>query len=191
MMVISLTLVIVFDQVLMIGFGQVILNWVVFKFDFEATDISYLLSIFSISRVVSLLVLLPFFQTTVLKGWLKFRVLKSRLDMVDLILIVMALVVDIGVFGLLYVARSKADVYASLSLWSSASWTVPVLIAAVLKYFPTSKVGEFYSAQALLQNILMVVGPLAIMGIYKWSLTNEWTVLSFCFMAVSWPCSSL
>lgn len=179
-MVISLTLVIVFDQVLMIGFGQVILNWVVFKFDFEATDISYLLSIFSISRVVSLLVLLPFFQTTVLKGWLKFRVLKSRLDMVDLILIVMALVVDIGVFGLLYVARSKANVYASLSLWLSASWTVPVLIAAVLKYFPTSKVGEFYSAQALLQNILMVVGPLAIMGIYKWSLTNEWD--SFIFL---------
>ncbi|CCG20548.1 hypothetical protein CORT_0A01570 [Candida orthopsilosis Co 90-125] len=198
-MVISLTLVIVFDQVLMIGFSQVILNWVVFKFDFEATDISYLLSIFSISRVVSLLLLLPFFQTTVLKGWLKFKVLKSRLDMIDFILIVMALIVDVGVFGILYLARSKTDVYASLSLWSSASWTVPVLIAAVLKYFPTSKVGEFYSAQALLQNILMVIGPLVIVDIYKWSLKKNWDSFIFLlygvfmamFVAVMFTCKAV
>ncbi|KAG5420930.1 hypothetical protein I9W82_000020 [Candida metapsilosis] len=179
-MVISLTLVIVLDQVLMIGFSQVLVNWVVFKFDFEAADISYLLSLFSVSRVFSLLLLLPFFQTTVLNGWCKFKVLKSRLDMIDLILIVMALIVDIGVFALMYFARTKTDVYASLSLWSSASWTVPVLMAAVLKYFPTSKVGEFYSAQALLSNILMVIGPLAVMDIYKWSLKSNWD--SFIFL---------
>ncbi|KAG5420912.1 hypothetical protein I9W82_000002 [Candida metapsilosis] len=179
-MVISLTLVIVLDQVLMIGFSQVLVNWVVFKFDFEAADISYLLSLFSVSRVFSLLLLLPFFQTTVLNGWCKFKVLKSRLDMIDLILIVMALIVDIGVFALMYFARSKTDVYASLSLWSSASWTVPVLMAAVLKYFPTSKVGEFYSAQALLSNILMVIGPLVVMDIYKWSLKSNWD--SFIFL---------
>ncbi|KAI5948786.1 hypothetical protein KGF57_005184 [Candida theae] len=172
-MVISLTSVIVLDQVLMIGFSQVILNWVVFKMDFEADDISYVISIFSISRVISLLLLLPFFQK-VLQRWFKYNVLKSQLDMIDLVLIVIALVVDIGVFGLLYLARSKADVYAALSLWSSASWTVPVLIATVLKYFPTSKVGEFYSAQALLSNILMVVGPLMLMDVYKWSLRNNW-----------------
>ncbi|KAI5969323.1 hypothetical protein CANMA_001643 [Candida margitis] len=173
-MVISLTLVIVLDQVLMLGFSQVFINWVVYKFDFEATDISYLLSLFSIARVFSLVVLLPFFQTTVLKGWFKFKVLKSQFDMIDMILTVMALVVDLGVFGLLCLAKSKADVFASLSLWSSASWTVPVLLAAALKYFPTSKVGGFYSAQALLSNILTVIGPLVIMGVYKWSLRQEW-----------------
>ncbi|KAI5966756.1 uncharacterized protein KGF55_000165 [Candida pseudojiufengensis] len=168
---------------LMISISQVLVNYVILKFDF-GDDIAYIISLMSITKVFALMIVLPFLQTFVLKKWFKFKVSNTQPDSIDFSLMSFGLFVDVLVFIMLYQAKSKIDIYSSLSVFALGSMLTPVLNASTLKFFPKSMIGSFYGAIGVLINCATIVGPILVMILYKYSLRIHWDNFVFLLSSI-------
>ncbi|KAI5950774.1 hypothetical protein KGF54_003848 [Candida jiufengensis] len=174
----SMVFILVFYIALMISISQVLVNYVILKFDF-GDDIAYIISLMSITKVFALMVVLPVLQNYVLKKWLNFKISNTQPDSIDFSLMSFGLTIDILVFAILYQAKSKVDVYTSLSVFALGSMLTPVLSASALKFFPKSMTGTFYGAIGILINCATILGPILVMNLYKYSLKIHWDNLVF------------
>ena len=163
-MVIVLTTTSVLYQTLMLSLGQILLQYGIYKFDWGSEGISILISTFSMSKCFALMVVLPFYQKTVLQSWFGLKVLKTQIDLVDIYTMLTALITDLVVFLAFYFMKSSIEMYTLCGLFAIGGFFSPVSISAILKTI--TKIGPLFAANTLLLNIVCIVSPIAILGTY-------------------------
>ncbi|CAI5758557.1 unnamed protein product [Candida verbasci] len=182
--VISIILSSCLYSALMLAIGQVLVQYGILKFDWGTSEIAYLMTITAVSKCIVLIFLLPFFQNTVLKKWCDLKTLKNQFDMIDFVLILFGYTVDLIVFISFYFINSTNGFMISFGLFSLGAITGPTTNSALLKFYPNSKIGVVFGANALLLNFVSILAPILIMNLYKASLDFNWSNFIFLIYSV-------
>lgn len=97
---------------------------------------------------------------------------------------------SVVVFGLVSMAltqlgaslSSSSGIYVAISVISSfMALHGPVLSSAPVKYFPNSRVGEYYGAMALTQGIMNMFTPFVVTSLYKYGVEKGFPGLPYVF----------
>ncbi|KAK6457640.1 multidrug efflux protein [Scheffersomyces xylosifermentans] len=163
--------------------GGMIIQYGIFRFDWGTDEISYTLTIFSTSMCLMLIVGSPIITHTILRKWCGFTVMKRQLDMIDFCVILYARIVDVIAFVAMAYANSTWQLIGSLSLVSLGAPGGPTVASALLKFFPPSKVGEFFGAMSLLENLIGLVVPFGTLQVFKYGMSIGAPQLGFLLLA--------
>ncbi|KAK6205380.1 multidrug efflux protein [Scheffersomyces amazonensis] len=162
--------------------GQILVQYSIFRFDMNTVQIGYLITILCCTASFMLVVVSPIILS-ILKKYFKLNVLKKQLDMVDFCMIIWGRIIEIFSYIVLASAKTTSQMYGAAALLEVAAPTSPAVTSALLKFFPSSKTGELFGAIAMVQNVFNVFSPIAMMGLYKWGLRNDFSTVTFVLYA--------
>ncbi|KAI5950773.1 hypothetical protein KGF54_003847 [Candida jiufengensis] len=157
-------------QTLIFTLNQIVIQYGQYAFNWSADNISYLLSIISISRSVSLVFILPVFEKTILKKWLGFKPLNYSFDMIEYVLIVAGLLVGLSVFLAFFMAKTTFQFYLTAIFFSLDALIQPVFDSTIIKFFPRTSNSQIYGAITLFISLLNLISPILVTWVYKFSL---------------------
>ncbi|CCG20547.1 hypothetical protein CORT_0A01560 [Candida orthopsilosis Co 90-125] len=180
--VVSLVLIYALYQTLLFSLNQVVIEYGQYQFHWNSDNISYLLSTISISRAISLVFILPFFEKTLLKKTFALKSMNRSFDMVEYVLMLLSFGVAIFVFLAFYSANSKGF-YIAAGCFSFDALIGPVFDSTIIKFFPNSSSGQVYGAITLLVSLMNLVSPILITWIYELALNVGHANLVYLFYA--------
>ncbi|CAK9436385.1 uncharacterized protein LODBEIA_P09430 [Lodderomyces beijingensis] len=158
-------------QGLIFALNNLVMQYGIFKFSWTADDLAYLLTIISVSRAFSLIVLLPFLEKTVMKKIFKLRALNLQFDMIEYLLLIICLGIGFVSFVAFYVVKSTRAFFTAVAFFSIDAIIGPTMDSTLLKFYPSSKSASLFSANILLLNLVCIVTSPGILGIYKAALS--------------------
>lgn len=180
--VVSLVLIYAAYQTLIFSLNQVVIEYGQYQFQWSSNNIAYLLSTISISRAISLVLILPFFEKTILKKILALKSLNRLFDMVEYILMLSSFGIAVLVFLAFYSANSKGF-YIAAGCFSLDALIGPVFDSTIIKFFPNSSSGQVYGAITLLVSLMNLVSPILITWVYEVALNVGHASLVYLFYA--------
>ena len=166
-------------QGLIFAMNELVIQYGIFTFDWNADDISYLLSIISVLRSLVLIAILPVIEK-LLKKTFCLQSLNFQFDMVEYLLLMISFIVGFILFILFYFANSTKMFYIAVAVFSLNAIIGPTMDSTILKFYPTSKSAMLFSANILMLNIVCIFTSPSILGIYKVSL--QWGNAAFPFL---------
>lgn len=138
----------------------------------------------SLVNIVAMGVLLPLLYKLVFPRFERFAPKHNSFDAAD------ALVMCIGL-SLLTIALAGASVaptgveFAVFAFTGAFSaFSGPVAASAPVKFYPTSKVGEYYGAVALSRGVLNLLTPMVSTALYKSGINQGFPGLPFVFISL-------
>ncbi|ODV77088.1 MFS general substrate transporter [Suhomyces tanzawaensis NRRL Y-17324] len=157
----------------------IITQYGIFRFNWSAKQLGYFLSINSLASAVVLMAISPLLNKVLFAKLLGYSALESQFDTIDFAMLLVALVNEIVSLSMLYTSTSTSEMFFAGNLLTISLIGGPAITSAMLKFYPESKVGEFFSAQSILKNALGIISPLVFQWLYKYSLRNQVANLSF------------
>ncbi|KAK6463067.1 major facilitator superfamily domain-containing protein [Scheffersomyces coipomensis] len=181
LMIISLTLY----SSIFFAVGSIFVQYGMLRFDWGAEEISYFITSLSISTSFALIVGTPFLNNTILQKWCGYKVLKHQLDLVDFWSIMFGRVVSsIANLGLVFATNNPQFFIAVIAMtFASAGDTAGT--TALLKFFPNSKIGEFFGAMHMVESFTTLILPFIVMALYKTLIQNGVPQLIFLVILVT------
>ncbi|KAI5966755.1 uncharacterized protein KGF55_000164 [Candida pseudojiufengensis] len=171
-------------QTLIFTLNQIVIQYGQYKFNWSADNISYLLSIISISRSISLVFILPILEKTILKKWLGFKSLNYSFDMIEYILIILGLIVALLVFFAFFLSHTTFQFYLTAIFFSLDALIQPVFDSTIIKFFPSVSNGSIYGSITLFISLLNLISPILITWIYKFSIFINLPNLIYLFYGI-------
>lgn len=139
----------------------------------------------SCSVIFSLAVFLPLLYKHIFPRFSRLRPVANTLDAADSLVMACGLLL----YSSAHIGKAFApngSVFVALTILGSlASVVGPVAAAAPVKFFPSSKVGEFYGAIALAQGIINLFTPMVITKLYTFGVRHGFPGASYCFTAAT------
>ncbi|KAI5948785.1 hypothetical protein KGF57_005183 [Candida theae] len=179
--VVSLVLIYALYQTLIFSLNQVVIEYGQYQFDWKSNNVSYLLSTISVSRAISLVFVLPFFEKTILRGVFSLRPLNRSFDMVEYVLMLSSFAVAIAVFVAFYLSQSKGF-YVAAGFFSIDAFIGPVFDSTIIKFFNANP-GLVYGGITLLVSLMNLVSPIIVTWIYEMALNVGQANLVYLFYA--------
>lgn len=167
-----------------IPMSEILVLYGIFRFGWSTQDIGHLLAVACSFKAFALIVLSPIVSRRVFQGALGLRVDLRRFDHVDCAMVLFAFAVEACVMIAFSVAPTGGIFLAISALSSLAIMTSPALNSSIVKFFPELKIGELFGAIALVKNVLQVMVPVLMLGLYKYSLA-KWNMPQVVFWMVS------
>ena len=167
------------------GAMNVIMLYAEYIFDWGTPETSVFLSIANLTRVTSLLVILPlivrFFRGPASKAVAK----ESGSDLLDLSIIRVSIAFDmLGYIGYA-VVRMSALFIISGALAAVGGMGSPTISSAMTKHVPPEKTGQLLGAMGLLHALARVVAPVIFSLIYSLTV-GKFTQTVFVCLAATW-----
>lgn len=184
---VAVILLVLFDCLfisVMAPMGEVFVMYGVYRFDWTAQDIGLMLVVTCLFRAITLLVLSPILSHKLFLGYFGLRTLKKRYDHVEWAVVTTGLLADSMGMLLLGLSPSLRMFIGVMAISSIGLITTPAVNSALVKFYPEQKVGELFSAMALLKNTLQIVVPYLVLGIYKKTVTHGIPQLLFFIVAI-------
>lgn len=167
-----------------IPMSEIYILYGTFRFGWSAQDIGHLLAVACSFKAFALIVLSPIISRRVFQGALRLRVDTRRFDHVDCAMVLFAFAVE-GCVMIAFSVAPTGGIFLAISAVSSlAIMTSPALNSSIVKFYPELKIGELFGAIALVKNVLQVVVPVLMLGLYKYSLAR-WGMPQIVFWTVS------
>jgi len=167
-----------------IPMSEIYVLYGIFRFGWNTQDIGHLLAVACSSRAFALMVLSPIISRQVFQKFMGLRINTTRFDHVDFSMVMFSFVIEIAGMLAFSVAPTGGVFLAVSSLTSLSAMASPALNSSIVKFFPELKIGELFGAIALVKNVLQILVPVLILGIYKNSLT-KWHLPQVVFWLVS------
>lgn len=173
--------------VIMLTFALIEMQYCIYKFKWDSVTISN----YSIAKsIVGIAVIgagLPLLFKVVFP---RIKMLAPKLDTLDyadtVVLGVGSLLMVISHLGIAFASNGTAFfVYSIINIIGTIYG--PVSASAPIKFFPLSKVGEYYGAAALAQGLLSLCMPVFNTFLYKWGIRHGFPGLPFiltCTLAI-------
>ncbi|KAK6205379.1 multidrug efflux protein [Scheffersomyces amazonensis] len=162
--------------------GQISIQYGLLRFNWDSTNIGYFLTVYSSSSAMVLIFIAPIISKTILPKVFKLRVMKHQIDLIDVSLMVGGRIFDVIAYISLALVTTSNQFYASFAVLALAAPAGPAASAALLKFFPVSKTGEFFGAISLLSSLLGLITPILMLSLYKYFIgagTPQYTYLAF------------
>ncbi|CAF9909912.1 MAG: hypothetical protein HETSPECPRED_009556 [Heterodermia speciosa] len=167
------------------GSMNVIMLYAEYIFDWGTPETSVFLSIANLTRVTSLLVVLPLIVRWFRGPASKAVVKESGSDLLDLSIIRVAIVFDmLGYIGYAIV-RMSALFIISGALAAIGGMGSPTISSAMTKHVPPERTGQLLGAMGLLHALARVVSPVIFSLIYS-STVGKFTQTVFVCLAATW-----
>ncbi|KAI3404013.2 hypothetical protein KGF56_003172 [Candida oxycetoniae] len=183
--VIGLIAASVFYQGLIYAMNELVMQYGIFKFDWNSGDIAHLLSIISIARAFSLILLLPFLERIVLKNWFKLKNLNLQFDMIEYVLLMIGFVTGLISFIAFYLAQTTRSFFIIVGFFSIGAIIGPTMDSTILKFYPNSKSAQLFSANILMLNIVAIFTSPIVLGVYKAALNYGNAALPYLVYAIA------
>lgn len=164
--------------------GEIYVLYGIFRFGWNAQDLGRLLAVACSTRAFSLIVISPLLSRRLFQNSFGLKINPRRFDHVDFAMTFFAFLCEVLGMFLLSIAPKGWIFLSVLALTSLGSLASPALNLSIVKFFPELKIGELFGALAIVKNVLQIVCPVAILGIYKFSLTH-WQRPQLVFVAIS------
>lgn len=177
----------------LVGVSAILVQYGVYRFNWNAGDIGHLLSSYSLAQFLVLVVLSPFLNHYVLQGVFGLKPMKRQLDMVDFWLLLMGYFFEFASFLAMAQSRTARDMLMAFVTVSLASLVLPATTSAVSKFYPAARRAELFTALTMLISVMNVIVPYVVMTLYNWSLHRGWPsmvlyihmgIVSVCFAAI-------
>ncbi|KAK6463062.1 major facilitator superfamily domain-containing protein [Scheffersomyces coipomensis] len=153
-----------------ISLGEINILYGIYNFGWSQRDIGHLLAIGFSTKATVLIILCPIINHKVFQKGFKFKVMRKQFDMVDFSMIYLGLSCEaLGLLLLMFMPTTHTF-FAGIMLAGLGSISSPALNSSVIKFYPESKIGELFGAIALLKNLLVILGPVTFLSIYKYAL---------------------
>lgn len=182
--VICLTIIEILLSVVVTLIMLIELQYCIYKYNWESITISNFSMSRSLVNIVAMGVLLPLLYKLVFPRFERFAPKHNSFDAAD------ALVMCIG-FSLLTIALAGASVaptgveFAAFAFTGAFSaFSGPVAASAPVKFYPTSKVGEYYGAVSLSLGVLNLLTPMVSTALYKSGINQGFPGLPFVFISL-------
>lgn len=167
------------------GSMSVIMLYAEYMFDWGTPETSVFVSACNVTRVVSLLVILPTIVRVVRGPASKAVVTESGSDRLDLSIIRLAIAFDIlGYIGYTVVRMGPLFI-ASGMLAALGGMGSPTISSAMTKHVPPERTGQLLGAMGLLHSLARVVSPVVFSLIYSWTV-GKFTQTVFVCLAATW-----
>lgn len=164
---------------ILIGVMAIVSQYGIYKFKWEASDITTFFFFLSSTKSLALLFLPGFLSTHIFRKRMGFKVFKTNFDMVDFSLIVFGYSMESIFYALVSLAPSNILFTTFYAISTLGAMTDPTLTSAAIKLIPESKIGEFFGGLSILQNLLNIISPLIVVNIYKFGLKLNYPGLVF------------
>lgn len=158
-------------------------QYTIYKYGWDSVTILNFLMSRSVAQIFGLAVFLPLLYKHIFPRFKHLHPVANTFDAAD------SWVMGSGVFlySLDHLGKAFAPtgtVFVGLALAGSLATIVgPVAAAAPVKFFPSSKVGEFYGALALAQGIISLVAPMVVTSLYTHGVKHGFPGLSYIYTA--------
>lgn len=165
--------------VIMLTFALIELQYCIYKFKWDSVTISNYNIAKSTVGIAVIGACLPVLYKIVFP---RIKVLTPRLDILDyadtVVLVVGSLFMFISHLGIAFAPNGTVFfVFSIINILGTIYG--PISASAPIKFFPLSKVGEYYGAAALAQGILSLCMPIINTFLYKWGIRNGFPGLPF------------
>lgn len=174
---------------LLIGMASILSQFGIYKYKWEAANITTFFFCFSSVKSLALIFLPALLSTHILRKRLGFKVFKTHFDMIDFSLIVFGYFMESAFLLLASLAPTTALFTTFYSLSSVGGIADPALTSAAIKMIPESKIGEFFGGMSILQNLLNILSPILIVNVYKIGLRMNYAGLPFIVPATTYGVS--
>lgn len=165
------------SAMLSILLGEINLQYAIYMFKWTSKEIGYLMSLFSISRVMVLFLITPFLTNYLLPKY--FTKKEASMDKVDFVMILFGIFCDLVLFSGLSISRNTFEYLAFTIFGSLDSIVVPTAQSIMLKYYDSNRNGEVLMAISLINGVGCIFAPIISMEIYKFGLTHSIPQLIF------------
>ena len=160
------------------GVSIALVQYAIYKFNWGTTDIGTLLTLLSTSTTIMLVVFSPILAHF-LENIVGFKTHSNQIDHVDLVFITLAYLCDCLAYFGISIAQNSNQMFLALFISTIGAPGLSANSSAILKYYPPTKIGEFFGAMTLASNILNIGSPIIMTSIYTWGLKNNFAALPF------------
>ncbi|KAF3992241.1 hypothetical protein FT663_01240 [Candidozyma haemuli var. vulneris] len=169
----------ILSGVIMLSVMLIELQYCIYKYKWDSVTISNFTIVKSLLSIVGMGVIVPILYKYVFPRSKIFTPRSDTFDAAD------SLVMIVGLF-LMVVAQFGASlapngsIYILFAITNSLSTCFgPVSAAAPVKFFPSSKVGEYYGATALASGLLNLFTPMVSTSLYKYGIREGFPGMPF------------
>ncbi|KAF3987400.1 hypothetical protein FT663_03961 [Candidozyma haemuli var. vulneris] len=156
-------------------------QYCIYKFKWDSVTISNFSIARSCSVIFSLAVFLPLLYKHIFPRFKSLRPVANTFDSADALVMAGGLLL----YAFCHIGKavsSNGSVFVGLAMAGSLAGVVgPVAAAAPVKFFPGSKIGEFYGAIALAQGIINLVAPMIVTKLFTTGVKKGFPGLSYVF----------
>lgn len=173
----SLIFIMVMSTAVAMGTSSILIDFAIFKFDIDGSDLNNLIMVLSSSSFFVL-----FFAIPSLSGvfdWLGIVVNPDKIDLRDIIMLLLGFISDFFLFFCFAYAPNLGSLMFLFSLSGFGSIIRPTISSVLAKFYPSSKVAELFLAIASITNCLCVILMPAVLQIYKFGMRNDIPSLAF------------
>lgn len=160
-------------------------QYTIYKYHWTSVKILNYAIARSCSVIFSLGVFLPLLYKLIFPRFSRLRPVANTLDAADSLVMACGLLL----YSSAHIGKAFAPngtIFVALTvLGSLASVVGPVAAAAPVKFYPSSKVGEFYGAIALAQGIINLFTPMVITKLYTFGVRHGFPGVSYCFTSAT------
>lgn len=162
----------------------VFLQYAIYKFRWDASELSNVIMILSFSSVIALSTILPWMSSVFLPKKLKYEFDKHNLDKIDFFMLLFGSSVDMLSCVGLALANNQLQVNLLLVLFGLDGGFLTTINSAITKFFPENKIGEAYVAINMLSVIVTCVGPVLFLEMFKCGLKHGLANIPFLIMGL-------
>lgn len=162
----------------------VFLQYAIYKFHWDASELSNVIMILAFSSVISLSTILPWMSSVFLPKKLQYKFDKHNLDKIDFFMLLFGSAIDMISCVGLALATNQIQVDMLLVLISLDGGFLTTINSAVTKFFPENKIGEAYVAINMLSVIVTCIGPVLFLEIFKFGLKHSVASIPFLSMGL-------
>lgn len=154
------------------GTGEIYILYGILKLHWNSTDIGYFLAIGCAARAIVLVCISPLVNHYLFHKWLRFKVMKTQLDMPDFVNILIAFVTECIVMATFPFIKSTGAFFVVVCFSSLGSLATPSINSALVKYYPDAKTGALFSGLSVVKNLCVLTIPVLLLALYNMSITK-------------------
>lgn len=161
------------------GVAQIIIQYSVYKFDWDSANLANMMATSSLSNVIVLFVISPFISNQLFLKLLTMKSSKLKIDNKDFSLLAFGLFFNTILYGGLSLAKSSFLYLMAIIIGNLGSVLQPTILSTLLKYYPESKTAEVVMALSLNYGIGSILAPFFAVNLFKMGLTHKMPQLVF------------
>lgn len=155
-----------------------------YKFNWDASDMSFLDLFGSGTSLLGVSVIVPFMTLVVFPKWFKFSFKNDRMDSMDYSILIMGYVSFAILDTTIAFYQKPWQLYLVLALCSTVSGTVPCLSASLTKYYPVSKTSQVLMSVNIIGTVLATISRPLFLSLYKFSVRHGMPEVYFLLAAI-------
>lgn len=158
----------------MLGVAAILIQYGVYRFDWNAHDIGHLLSLLSLAQFVVFIAVSPFLNNFLLQRVLGLTPMKRQMDMIDYIVLLVGYAFEFLAFFSIAQSNNATEMLIAFVMVSMASLVQPAITSTLSKFYPTARRAELFTALTMLISVMNIVVPYVVVTLYNWSLRHNW-----------------